>query len=86
VCASQACITICYANGLIPERQLRAIARDAISREAPSRIGGRHEFKVDAARDPGAMMTAIEQNKRWMIITGLTMIVSVAGTLRRSAT
>jgi hypothetical protein len=36
---------------------------------------------VDAARDPGAMMTAIEQNKRWMIITGFTMIASVAGTL-----
>ncbi len=51
-----------------------------------------HEFKVDVTREFGAVRvemaqgfgslhTAIEHSKRWMVVTGIGMIASAAGTL-----
>ena len=51
-----------------------------------------HEFKVDVTREFGAVRvemaqgfgslhTAVEHSKRWMVVTGIGMIASAAGTL-----
>ncbi len=51
-----------------------------------------YEFKVDVTREFGAVRvemaqgfgslhTAVEHSKRWMVVTGIGMIASAAGTL-----